>query len=93
MKSRLQWSKPKTPKGSFRSSISFLLYLSSMWFWFADASTATPTSTGFRWPRDSIYGAVILLGAGGAFVNVLAMTNIAYVIGQNVVSRIFRREH
>ena len=58
----------------------------SMWFWLADASTATPTSTGFKWPRDSIYGAVILLGAGGAFVNVISMTLVAYMVGPYVVS-------
>ena len=39
-----------------------------------------------EWPRDSIYGAIILLGAGGAFVNVLSMTMIAYVIGPYAVS-------
>lgn len=63
------------------------LLLHRMWFWVADASSsATPPSNGFVWPRDSIYGAVILLGMGGAFVNVISMSLVAYVVGPYVVS-------
>ena len=35
----------------------------------------------FNWSRDSIYGATILLGAGGAIVLVMSMAKIAYLVG------------
>ena len=46
----------------------------------------TVSAAVFKWPRDSIYGAIVLLGAGGAFVNVISMTLNAYMIGPYVVS-------
>ena len=47
----------------------------------ANSSSNSSSTAIFQWPRDSIYGAVILLGAGGAIVHVMSMTMIAYVIG------------
>ena len=43
----------------------------------------------FQWPRDSIYGAIVLLGGGGAIVNVMSMAMIAHNIGPYAVSVIF----
>ena len=55
-----------------------------MWFWVAPQ--ALESSKSFLWPRDSIYGAIVLLGAGGAITNVLSMVLVAYQIGPYSVS-------
>ena len=40
----------------------------------------------FNWSRDSVYGANILLGIGGAVVLVISMSMIAYLVGSYTVS-------
>ena len=55
-----------------------------IWFW-VKAPTNDPTSP-FNLSRDSIYGATILLGAGGAALLVLSMSMIAYTVGDFTVS-------
>ena len=55
-----------------------------LWFWMADPS-ADSTEI-FQWPRDSIYGAVVLQGAGTAMVAVMAITLIGYTVGPYTVS-------
>lgn len=55
-----------------------------LWFWVKDA-TDDHTSA-FNWSRDSIYGANILLGMGGAVVLVMSMAMIAYLVGPYSVS-------
>ena len=42
--------------------------------------------SGFNWDRDSVYGAAMLLGAGGAVVLVISMAMIAYLVGDYTVS-------
>lgn len=63
-----------------------LLVVCSIWFWVKDPSD-DPVS-GFNWDRDSVYGAAILLGAGGAVVLVISMAMIAYLVGDYTVSLI-----
>lgn len=58
-------------------------FVCRIWFWVAAASPSSPRA--FQWPRDSIYGAIVLLGAGGAIVHVMSMTMAAYVIGPYAV--------
>jgi hypothetical protein len=51
-----------------------------------------PTSdhtSAFNWSRDSVYGANILLGMGGAVVLVMSMAMIAYLVGPYAVSLVF----
>lgn len=43
-------------------------------------------TSAFNWSRDSIYGANILLGMGGAVVLVMSMAMIAYLVGPYTVS-------
>ena len=43
-------------------------------------------TSAFNWSRDSIYGANILLGMGGAVVLVMSMAMIAYLVGPYSVS-------
>lgn len=43
-------------------------------------------SSAFNWSRDSIYGANVLLGMGGAVVLVMSMAMIAYLVGPYTVS-------
>ena len=45
--------------------------------------------SGFNWDRDSVYGAAMLLGAGGAVVLVISMAMIAYLVGDYTVSIFF----
>ena len=40
----------------------------------------------FNWSRDSIYGAIVLLGAGGAIVLVITLAMVPYLIGPYTVS-------
>lgn len=46
-------------------------------------------TSAFDWSRDSIYGANILLGMGGAVVLVMSMAMIAYLVGPYTASLIF----
>ena len=55
-----------------------------MWFW-VKAPTDDSTSH-FNLERDSIYGATILLGAGGATILVISMAMISYLVGSYTVS-------
>ena len=55
-----------------------------IWFWVKDPTD--DTTSHFNWYRDSIYGATMLLGAGGATVLVIAMARIAYLVGDYTVS-------
>ena len=55
-----------------------------MWFW-VKAPTDDSTSH-FNLERDSIYGATILLGAGGATILVISMAMISYLVGPYTVS-------
>ena len=57
-----------------------------IWFWVADPAPKSTSSSVFQWPRDSIYGAIALLGGGGAIVNVMSMAMIAHNIGPYAVS-------
>ncbi len=57
-----------------------------IWFWVSDPSYSSSSHKFFQWPRDSIYGAILLLGVGGAIVHVISMSLIAYVIGPYAVS-------
>ena len=54
-----------------------------MWFWVKESAN-DPVSV-FNWNRDSVYGAAILLGAGGAVVLVISMAMIAYLVGEYTV--------
>lgn len=62
-----------------------VVFVCRIWFWAANSSTSYSSSKVFQWPRDSIYGAIILLGAGGAIVHVISMTMAAYAIGPYTV--------
>ena len=42
----------------------------------------------FNWSRDSIYIALILLGAGGAIVVVIALSMIAFLVDEFKVNMI-----
>ena len=55
-----------------------------IWFWVKDPTS--DSASHFNWDRDSIYGATILLGAGGATVLVISMAKIAYLVGEYTVS-------
>ena len=61
---------------------------SRIWFWVKDASD--DTSSHFNWSRDSIYGATILLGIGGATIIVLSLTMISQLVGKYAVSVVYR---
>ena len=58
-----------------------------LWFWVKDATN--DHTSAFDWSRDSIYGANILLGMGGAVVLVMSMAMIAYLVGPYTASLIF----
>ena len=55
-----------------------------IWFWVNSPTNESPAR--FSWPRDSVYGATILLGVGGATVLVLSMAMISHVVGEFAVS-------
>jgi len=42
-------------------------------------------SSAFNLSRDSVYGAIILLGVGGAIVLAIAMAMFSYLIGDYLV--------
>ena len=54
-----------------------------MWFWVKDPTQDNVSS--FNFSRDSIYGAAILLGLGGATILTISMAMISYLIGENTV--------
>ena len=55
-----------------------------IWFWIKDPTDDHTSS--FNWSRDNVYGAMVLLGAGGATVLVISMAMIAYLVGKHTVS-------
>lgn len=55
-----------------------------IWFWVKDPTD--DSTSHFNFYRDSIYGATMLLGAGGATVLVISMAKIAYLVGDYSVS-------
>ena len=55
-----------------------------MWFWVKDPTN--DTNSHFNWSRDNIYGATILLGAGGSTLNVISFTMISYLVKNFTVS-------
>ena len=64
------------------------LYLSllscySIWFWVQERTD--DHSSAFNLSRDSVYGAIILLGVGGAIVLAIAMAMFSYLIGDYLV--------
>ena len=59
-------------------------YIHRIWFWVQDATEDSVSR--FNLSRDSIYGAAILLGIGGATILTIAMTMISSLIGDNTVS-------
>lgn len=66
---------------SLELSISFT---SRIWLWVKDP-TDDPTSI-FNISRDNVYGAIMLLGVGGAIMLVNAMTKVSVLIGEYTVS-------
>lgn len=54
-----------------------------MWFWMKNPTN--DTASHFNWSRDSLYGATILLGAGGSTVMVIAFTMVANLVGEYTV--------
>ena len=56
-----------------------------MWFWVQEPTTDNKSSINIE--RDSIYGAIILLGAGGAVVLAVAMAMFSFLIGDFIVSQ------
>ena len=62
-----------------------LLSTNRIWFWLKDPTDDAVSQ--FNWGRDSIYGATILMGIGGATMVVISMTLVAYIVGPHTVSR------
>ena len=60
-----------------------MLFTHSVWFWVQDPTEDDISN--FNLSRDSIYGATILLGVGGATILTISMTMISYLIGDNTV--------
>lgn len=63
------------------------LVYSRIWFWVK--SPTNEHSAQFNWSRDSVYGATILLGVGGATIIVLSLTMISQFVGKFAVSTLF----
>ena len=55
-----------------------------IWFWVKDPTD--DSTSHFNWNRDNIYGATVLLGAGGATCLVMSLAFISYMIGRFTVS-------
>ena len=62
------------------------LYVSSIWFWVKEPAWGVGRHVVFDLSRDSVYGATMLLGMGGATVLVLAMAMISHLVGEFTVS-------
>ena len=61
------------------------LLLSRIWLWVKDPSDDHISK--FSLSRDNVYGAIMLLGVGGATMLVIAMTMISSLVGEYTVSR------
>lgn len=58
----------------------------SIWFWVKEPTD--DSFSHFNWKRDSIYLAIILLGAGGAIVLVITLAMVPYLIGEYKVNHV-----
>ena len=70
----------------------FCFHGNRIWFWVKDPHSSDGTGhCDFNFRRDEIYGATILLGAGGAAVLVISLSKISHLVGDYAVNALCMR--